>query len=216
MATSDAVPVIVGAAIGAGGAVIAQVTSAVFTARRETARLEWEKQRQAREWKMREAERFMSLKQELYGRYISLTYRPIMDTLELTRREYATQPDWHTLVPEYVGPLQEEIDNLRWNIRLLGSPVVAERVEYSNAAVLIAISEAGRPDRHTIERRHELADQALRAWQQVSKAMHADLRGDEQALERMAVEIYGKRRTATDTGASATQPWWRSFIHRRV
>jgi hypothetical protein len=51
-------PVLVGAAIGAGGAVVAQVTSAVFTARRETARLEWEKGKHERELKLRESERF--------------------------------------------------------------------------------------------------------------------------------------------------------------
>jgi hypothetical protein len=216
MATSDALPVIIGAAIGAGGAVIAQITSAVFTSRRETARLTWEKERQAHEWKLREAERFMSIKQELYSRYISLTYRPIMETMELTRKEYATQPDWHKLVPEYVGPLQDEIDNLRWNIRLLGSPVVADCVEVSNVTILTAILEAGWPTGHTIERRHEDADRALRAWQEVSKAMHADLRGDEEALKRMAVEIYGKRRKIPDAEAPTKQPWWRSFIHRGV
>ena len=233
MAASDAVPVIIGAAIGAGGAVIAQVTSAVFTARREAARLKWEKERQGREWKLREAERFMSIKQELYSRYISILYRPITDTMALTRSEYATQPDWPKLVPKYVGSLQEEIDNLRWNIRLLGSPVVAERVEFSNAALLVATSTAGRPDEHTIEERHEFADQALRAWQQVRDAMRADLRGDEEALQLMALEVYGnKARMPLDVHGNRgrvpdellkmpdellpKQRWWRSFIHRGV
>jgi hypothetical protein len=212
MATSDAVPVIVGAAIGAGGAVFAQITASIFTARRESARLEWEQERQNRDWKMRESDRFMIHKQELYSRYLSITYRPVMDTMELTRREYADQPDWHRLIPEYVGPLQEEIDSLRWNIRLLGGPTVFERVEFSNASLLIAISEAGRPDRHTIERRHEFADNALRAWQQVSDAMRADLRGDEEALRLLAKRFYGTKHKAIDSEAqsSTKQPWWRS------
>ena len=81
---------------------IAQVTWAVFTARREAARLKWEKERQGREWKLREAERFISIKQELYSRYISILYRPITDTMALTRSEYATQPDWPKLVPKYL------------------------------------------------------------------------------------------------------------------
>ena len=198
MADSASWPALLGAAIGAGGAVLAQVISAVFTARREATRLTWEQGKQEREWKLRDSDRFLTRKQELYSRYISLTYAPIMDTVQLTRREYATNPDWHELVPEYVGPLGDEIDDLRWNIRLLGSPIVAERVEYSNASVLVAISEAGRPDRTTIERRHELAKMALSAWQQVSDAMRADLRGDELALQRIRDGVFKMRPSRSD------------------
>jgi hypothetical protein len=41
-----------------------------------------------------------------------------------------------------------EIEQLRFNIRLLlGSPTVYERVEFANATILVATSEAMRPDR---------------------------------------------------------------------
>jgi hypothetical protein len=145
MPASDAVPVIIGAAIGAGGAVIAQVTSAVFTARRETERLTWEKERQAREWKVRESERFLSHKQELYSRYLSMTYQPIMDTLQLTGKEYAIGEDWHALVPEFTESFESELNSLRWNIRLLGAPVVFERIEYSHVTLILALLQAKRP-----------------------------------------------------------------------
>jgi hypothetical protein len=191
--TNPTWPVLLGAAIGASGAVVAQVISALFTARREAARLAWEQEKEERNWKFREAERFLSMKQELYSRYISLTYAPIMKTIDLTRHEYTDAPDWHKQVPEYVGPLMDEVDQLRWDIRLLGSPVVFERVEYSNAAILVAISEAGRPDRSTLERRHEFARTALDAWQQVSDAMRADLRGDEESLRKIRERTYGHR-----------------------
>jgi hypothetical protein len=67
----------------------------------------------------------------------------------------------------------------------VGSPVVAERVEFSNAALLVAVSEARRPDPASIDKRREFAEQALSAWRQVSEAMRADLRGDDAALERL-------------------------------
>jgi hypothetical protein len=177
------------AGLGAGGAVAAQVVAGILTARRESARLTWEQERQERDWKFRESERFLSNKQELYSRYIALLYEPIMDTVSLTREEYAVSPDWHSKVPGYSGGLMQEIDSLRWNIRLLGSPVVAERVEFSNATFLVAVSEAGRPDRSSLEKRHALADQALRAWQDVSNVMRDDLRGDEAALKRRGREV---------------------------
>lgn len=173
------------AAFGAAGAVAAQIVSAAFTARRENARLKWEKERQDREWKTQESERFLHWKQELYSRYIQITYRPMMDTVGLMHREYTEEPGWHDRVPEYAGLLSDEIDELRWKIRLVGAQVVFERVEYSNAALLVAISEASRPDRTSLERRKEFAQTALSAWQDVSKAMRADLRGDEAALRQM-------------------------------
>ncbi|MHA6628351.1 hypothetical protein ACU61A_23180 [Pseudonocardia sichuanensis] len=189
MITPTTLPILIGAAIGAGGAIFAQVIAALFTARREAARLAWDKSKQDRDWKLRDADRLLAAKQTLYSRYISLLYRPVMDTVQLTRKEYATTPNWHDLVPAYVGPLADEIDDLRWNIRLVGSPVVAERVEYSNAALLVAVSEAGRPDRSSLDKRHELAARALTAWRQVSEAMRADIRGDDVALERIHREV---------------------------
>lgn len=212
MATYEAGPLIAAAAIGAGGAVAAQIISSVVTGRRDTKRFDWERQRQERDWKIHESDRFMTHKQELYSRYLSITYDPIMDTVQLTRQEYADGPDWHQLVPEYVGPLQTEIDKLRWDIRLVGSPTVAERVEFSNASLLIAISEAGWPSRHTIERRHEFADNALRAWQQVSDAMRADLRGDDAGLRRLAEQFYSRRRITT--APEPTLPWLRRTVMR--
>jgi hypothetical protein len=64
---SEAASVIFGALIGAGGAIVAQVTTAVATARRDRFRLDWEKERQAREWEMREEDRFLAVKQEQYA-----------------------------------------------------------------------------------------------------------------------------------------------------
>ena len=66
---SEATAVIFGALIGAGGAIVAQVTTAIATARRDRSRLDWEKQQQNREWDVREEERFLAIKQEQYARF---------------------------------------------------------------------------------------------------------------------------------------------------
>ena len=143
-----------------------------------------------------------------------------MDTMGLTEKEHANQPDWHKLVPDYAGTLHEEIDNLRWNIRLLGAPMVFERVEVSYASLLVAISAAEWPQRHTIERRHELADNALRAWQDLSDAMRADLRGDEEALRQLATRFYGDEdksmlpNTSTPPQRKKRHPNWRKRFRR--
>lgn len=68
---SDVAPVLIGAAIGAAGAITAQFTAASYTGRRERARLEWEKKRQERDWKMRQDERFLNLKRELYSEFLT-------------------------------------------------------------------------------------------------------------------------------------------------
>ena len=66
---SEATAVIFGALIGAGRAIVAQVTTAIATARRDRSRLDWEKQQQNREWDVREEERFLAIKQEQYARF---------------------------------------------------------------------------------------------------------------------------------------------------
>ncbi|MEZ4491683.1 MAG: hypothetical protein R3C29_00025 [Dehalococcoidia bacterium] len=170
------------AAIGAGGAVIAQVVTSGFTARRENRRLDWEKSRQEREWGLREAERFLETKREMYSRYIALTYKPMMDTVSLVRGEYADAPGWESRVPQYSGPVYDEVERLRFDIRLLGSPVVFERCRYLNATILVATRRALGPDLQPLERRRSPPTRLCEAWQEVSDIMRADLKGDEEFL----------------------------------
>lgn len=77
MAASDAVPIIFGAAIGAGGAVAAQITASIFTSRSE-------RTRQQREREIRKNERLFALKQETYGSFTFLAH------LFLNHQEHAT------------------------------------------------------------------------------------------------------------------------------
>jgi len=76
---SEATAVIFGALIGAGGAIVAQVATAIATARRDRSRLDWEKQQQNREWNVREQERFLAIKQEQYARFGGKHSAPIGD-----------------------------------------------------------------------------------------------------------------------------------------
>jgi hypothetical protein len=83
MASSDTVAALIGAAIGASGAVAAQIVSSWFTARREAWRLQWEREQQVRrdparvfdqrrDDERRTSERFLDIKRELYSRFLTL------------------------------------------------------------------------------------------------------------------------------------------------
>ena len=172
MAASDAVPVIVGAAIGAGGAVIAQITAAVFTARRERRQLDWDKERQAREWKMREDERFLSLKQDLYTSYSVLTDQFWMAADKLVSydgkdgSEKPKIPDWN------------ELERLERNIQLIGPSEVSDAATDCYAKLLEAVeSGENRYKDKSKETKGRNARKALEAWWTMNRAMRADLHG---------------------------------------
>jgi hypothetical protein len=154
---------------------------------------------------MRDSERFLSLKQELYSRYIALVSDIVMSVVLLTDKEYTNEPDWQQRVPEYTGPVYDEVETIRANIRLIGSPVVFERAEYCNTCILVATSEAMRPDRSSLEKRHAFATRALRARQGLSDAMRADLRGDEETLRRIRDYVSGKQEESDKTSEQANR-----------
>jgi predicted nucleic acid-binding Zn-ribbon protein len=87
-------------------------------------------------------------------------------------------------VPPFSKEFEQELESLRWNIRLLGPPIVFEHLEYSHVHLILALTVANFPDRYSIEHRRKVANDALRAWQQVSNTMRADLRGDEETLQQ--------------------------------
>lgn len=85
------IPVISGA-VGAGGAVIAQVVSAIFTARRESKKLRWDKTVLEREWKHRTLERFDEVKTKVYAEFLSLLYSTTLDILTARPRDLDKLP----------------------------------------------------------------------------------------------------------------------------
>ena len=147
---SDTVPVIVGAAIGAGGAIIGQITASMFTARRERARLAWEQERQQRDWDIRETERFFGLRHELYAAYYGVCRQAI---------DYVYQEDNPESPPPFGKPIAqpdgEELDRLRSSIALVAPHDVSRRVDEAygrvSDAVFLGMNPAAATDRERLE-----------------------------------------------------------------
>ena len=63
---------LLGAAIGAGGAVAAQSVASYFSSRHDTKRLNWERHTQETEWANQKAGRFLDQKREAYSNYAAM------------------------------------------------------------------------------------------------------------------------------------------------
>lgn len=61
------------ASLGAGGAIVAQVIAALFTARRETKRLNWERERAEQADHLAIDARFLDLRREVFARWLEAT-----------------------------------------------------------------------------------------------------------------------------------------------
>ena len=172
MAASDAVPVLIGAAIGAGGAVLAQITAQVFSGRRDTRRLGWEQDRQDREWEIRRAERFLDLKRELYSAYLTQADEFV---------SFISRADDPPGLPRPELPDPGEIRRLRANIRLIAPRDVYLKVDMAALGLIGAVwtlsSASTDPDREEGRKQGAEARQALTA---AERAMRADLRGEEE------------------------------------
>jgi hypothetical protein len=201
MTAPEAVPIIVGAAIGAGGAVAAQITVSIFAGRRETKRLNWERERQDLDWQIREAERFLSVRQDLYGQYVDLANRFLSHARQVNRDEEGRDPK------EVEWPDVRELRRLRWTIELLGSPLVQDRVGESYTALLTAVDAAERrmPD----ETREETMGQAQDAWRAVTRAMRADLHGDQELDYFRRPQRPAREVPLAPPPARVGPPWWR-------
>lgn len=92
MTTSETAAALIGAGIGAGGAVLAQATASIFSGRRDTERLRWEQAKQDRDEHLRREERFIELKRELYGRYLAMINKT-WDFVITTPRDKTAIPD---------------------------------------------------------------------------------------------------------------------------
>jgi hypothetical protein len=169
MAVSDAVPVIIGAAIGAGGAVIAQVISSAFTAKREHKQLDWETKRQEREWEMRQEERFLKLKQELYS---SLTFTA---NNFLTYIYYAVDfansdpPEPRPSLPDL-----REMLRIRSNVEIIAHEEVQRPVREALVKLIEARDASDSPSLSR-ERIKKEAEEAESKWMKAYRAMRVDL-----------------------------------------
>jgi hypothetical protein len=208
MSASGAGSVVLGALIGAGGAVIAQVASSVFTGRRESKRFAWEQGKQERDWEMREAERFLHVKQDLYSRYLSQASRVI------------THAYWVIQEPDVSDPEEPadfaELRSLRWNITLLGSTAVDDSVANSFQRLLSAGQAADSPN-VSAERRLETAHRAREAWQAAIRVMRADLFGDQELIRFGRTGEPKREKQPPDPPAARAgsrwrpKGWWRAI-----
>lgn len=174
---------LVGATIGGAGAVLVQGTAAFFTARRDAAKFDWDREKQQRDWKLEESSRFREVKHGLYAEFLCKTYDPTAELVDVTREEYVQNPDWQERVPRYVGNFQAEVDSCRWRVQLISSPIVVQALECYNARLLVALIMAASANKYSINERHAYARRTLESWQDLSAVMRHDLAGNEEAAK---------------------------------
>lgn len=168
---STAVVAIIAAAIGASGAVTAQITTAIATAKRERSRLEWEKERQDREWKIHEEERWLAEKQQLYATFGAsvnefLSY--------INARVYKTG---HDIIPLPEQPDFEELNRIRSNIDLMAPEEVSRLAGQCAISLMAAVYKLNANEVPS----DEIKDHAVKAispWWDVYYAMRRDLHGE--------------------------------------
>ena len=174
---SEAAAVIFGALIGAGGAIVAQITTATATARRDRSRLDWEKERQDREWDIREQERFLAIKQEQYARFGAAVDKFLQST-------YST-------ISQNQVPALSELPNLE-QLRLISSSVELMAPEKVWRPVALCISTitnaiwAIDAEDITPDDLRQAYDEASSTWRDARDAMRQDLHGYRQRSKRSA------------------------------
>jgi hypothetical protein len=178
MSGSDAIPVIIGAAIGAGGAVLAQATASFFSSRHDRTRLAWERQRQEREWEIRSEERFLAEKQQLYSEFASLASHLVAYARAIVRDESPfRQPN----------PDTAEFRRVVAVIRMLAPGPVSAQVEWAAADIETAAYMADLDAAIDDDKEVALED-AEKAWREAFNVLKADLLGGKPGATDKAVE----------------------------
>lgn len=174
---------LIGALIGAGGAISAQVVSAYIAGKRESRRIEVEDRRRGDDLEAERASRFSDVKRELYAAFAEKCYTPLEIASEFSRpSRIASDPiQPFPRTAEY----EREISRLRWQIRLIAHPVVIARSEICFVNTLLVMLQVGLLDEFTDEKRRHTAKSGLSSWQKMVAAMRADLLNDEVALSAM-------------------------------
>ena len=119
---------------------------------------------------MHEAERFLSVKQDLYSRYIHLANKFILYADSVRKGD-----DTAEAVPDY-----DELSRLRWNILLLAPQSVQVLVEESYDRVYSAFHAAKKSS--SIPGLRKTISNARSARQEVTEAMRADLLDNEELI----------------------------------
>ena len=183
---SETTAVIFGALIGAGGAIVAQVTTAIATARRDRSRLDWEKQQQDREWDVREDERFLAIKQEQYARF-GAAASDFLDYMDPGPRQ-----NYHN-TPIRGQPDLEPLSLIMASIDLVAPEEVSRPASLCISHITNFIRRIDAEDVTPDDLRQDY-DEARSAWQDARYAMRQDLHG------------YRQRRKGSTPGAVSVPP----------
>lgn len=107
---------VIAGVIGAAAAIITQIIASVVTGKRENKRFKWEREKQDRDWKMQERERFLEQKQLLYSQYSYLADQFLFYI--------------HVGIDsEENRPKPQELERLRANIDLIAPDAVSEATD---------------------------------------------------------------------------------------
>lgn len=191
---------VMAAAMGAGGAVLAQLIGSVFTARRESKRLEWEKSAKQQEWDHQQGQRFLDQKRDLYGQYLGLTYK-LGNDLSPKLEEESRTGQYQTLSASF-SEHADDLDALRWTLNLIAPAQVRGSIELTYVHVVLAHLVYYRPDKYSSQHRKRTAASAMRAWHDMHSLMRADLDSDPNALDRTARALRGRTRPSADGSPS--------------
>jgi hypothetical protein len=197
--TGELVLALVSAAVGATGAITAQVVGEIFNGRRERRRLNWENKRHTEDSTFARAQRFEDAKRELYSEYLRVTYPSI--TAAQRFAEGQTYPEVVRKIRSFDPEFESQLESLRWEISLIGDRRAAGAVELSYVYLVLVLLQVALDDEWTPEHRQKTAHQAFSAWMTARDAMRADLAGDEAALDRVAKQSVGSTTRAKSDGA---------------
>jgi len=176
---SEAAAVIFGALIGAGGAIVAQITTAIATARRDGSRLDWEKERQDSEWGLREEERFLAVKQEVYAS-LGAAVNDFLSYMDLVRPDY-DGPD----LPALKQPDLEPLGRIRSNIELMAPEEVSRLAGLCVLRITVTIWALNAND-ITADDLSQAYREAASTWLNTRDAMRRDLHSCTQRFRQPA------------------------------
>lgn len=191
---------VMAAAMGAGGAVLAQLIGSAFTARRESKRLEWEKSAKQQEWSQQQAQRFLDQKRDLYGQYLGLTYKLGKDVSPKLEEEGRTGR--YQALNVSFSDHADDLDAFRWTLNLIAPVQVRESIELTYVHVVLAHLVYYRPDKYSRQHRERTAASAMSAWHDMHSLMRADLDSDPNALDRTARAFRRRTRSSGDGSPS--------------
>ena len=127
---------LISASVGAASAIGGQMFANIHTSKRETKRLAWEKDKFSKELELRQSEKFLDLKRELYSKFIGTTYDIVVGTSVLMpETEEESDEDLASVIGSYLGTINL-LKNIYGDISLLSSSELSDKVmEFITALV---------------------------------------------------------------------------------